>query len=116
MRKAVALFAVVLLAGVSFYLYAADGPAKESKPMAGGTVKVRLMQADGTLSEPVEVPKVVKTDEEWKKVLTPEQFRVVRSSGTERPFCGALLDNKKDGVYACVACGLPLFASNSKFN
>ncbi|MDP2054836.1 MAG: peptide-methionine (R)-S-oxide reductase MsrB, partial [Acidobacteriota bacterium] len=46
---------------------------------------------------------------------TPEEFAVARAHGTERPFCGTLLDNKRSGVYSCVCCGLPLFSSNAKF-
>ncbi len=52
----------------------------------------------------------------WRKRLTPEQFEVLRSSGTERAFCGNLLDNKLEGVYTCAGCGLPLFSSDSKFH
>jgi peptide methionine sulfoxide reductase msrA/msrB len=62
------------------------------------------------------MPKVVKTDEQWRAQLTKEQFEIARAKGTERAFCGTLLDNKKEGVYSCVCCGLPLFASDSKFN
>jgi methionine-R-sulfoxide reductase len=79
-------------------------------------VKVYVFNADGELVGPVEQEKVVKTDAEWRARLTPEQYRVTRNSGTERPFCGTLLDNKKVGVYTCVCCGLPLFASDAKFN
>lgn len=50
------------------------------------------------------------------KKLTPEQYKITQKSGTEAAFCGTLLDNKKDGVYCCVVCGLPLFSSESKFN
>lgn len=53
---------------------------------------------------------------ELAKKLDPEAFRITQSAATERPFCGMLLDNKKDGVYACVVCGLPLFSSEHKFN
>lgn len=53
---------------------------------------------------------------ELAKRLDPEAFRVTQSAGTERPFCGTLLDNKKEGVYVCVVCGLPLFSSEHKFN
>jgi peptide-methionine (R)-S-oxide reductase len=59
---------------------------------------------------------VIKTDAEWAAMLTPEQFRVTRGKGTERPFCGTLLDNKKSGTYHCLCCDLPLFSSNSKFD
>ena len=65
---------------------------------------------------PVELPRVEKTDREWQVQLTPAQYQVARGKGTERPFCGTLLDNKKTGVYRCVCCGLPLFASNAKFD
>lgn len=55
------------------------------------------------------------SDEEWRKVLTPVEFRVLRQAGTERAFTGDLLNNKKDGVYVCAGCGLPLFDSKTKF-
>jgi methionine-R-sulfoxide reductase len=62
------------------------------------------------------MPKVVKTEEEWRKLLPPETYAVTRESGTERAFCGAFYDHKKDGIYLCVCCDLPLFASNTKFD
>lgn len=77
---------------------------------------VRVFNARGELTGPVEMPKVVKPDAEWRAQLTPEQFEVARGKGTERPFCGTLLDNKREGVYTCICCGLPLFASDSKFD
>ena len=79
-------------------------------------MKVKIFNRDGRLVGPVEVGKVIKTDEEWAAQLTPAQLRVARGKDTERPFCGTLLDNKRPGVYACVCCRLPLFASGSKFN
>ncbi len=79
-------------------------------------MKVMLINRNGQLVGPVEVAAVVKTDEQWRAQLTPQQFAVARGKGTERPFCGTLLDNKKNGIYACVCCKLPLFASNAKFN
>jgi peptide methionine sulfoxide reductase msrA/msrB len=87
-----------------------------SEPADGGTVKVRLMGENGQLTEPMEVPKVVRTDAEWKKQLTDEQFRITRGSGTETAFCGAFYDNHKTGIYHCICCNLPLFASNAKFD
>jgi methionine-R-sulfoxide reductase len=48
--------------------------------------------------------------------LSPEEYRITQKAGTEAPFCGTLLDNHKEGIYVCVVCGLPLFASSDKFN
>jgi methionine-R-sulfoxide reductase len=78
--------------------------------------RVRLFNESGQLTGPVDVPKVEKPDAEWRRQLTPEQFVVARGKGTERPFCGTLLDNKRTGVYACICCRLPLFGSRQKFN
>ena len=58
---------------------------------------------------------ISKTDEEWKKILTPEQFRVCRKKDTERPFTGKYNDCKENGMYKCSCCGNDLFESNSKF-
>jgi peptide-methionine (R)-S-oxide reductase len=58
---------------------------------------------------------VVKTDAEWRKMLTPIQFDVTRKQGTERPYTGATWDNHAAGIYNCVCCDLPLFSSDTKF-
>lgn len=79
-------------------------------------VNVHVFDQLGELVGPIEAPKLELSDAEWQKRLTPEQFKVARAKGTERPFCGTLLDNKKLGVYSCVCCGLPLYSSDSKFN
>jgi peptide-methionine (R)-S-oxide reductase len=59
---------------------------------------------------------VVKTDEEWRKQLTPEQYNVLRKKGTERAFTGKYCDNHERGVYRCAACGQILFFSDAKFD
>jgi methionine-R-sulfoxide reductase len=131
---------ICLLAGIAFGLLivgctdssstsdsSVTGSAGIQPPMIGTTVpanssakenhvKVHVFNQQGQLIGPVNSSRVVKTDAEWKAQLTSEQFQIARGKGTERPFCGTLLDNKKEGVYACICCDLPLFSSNAKFN
>jgi peptide-methionine (R)-S-oxide reductase len=60
--------------------------------------------------------KIEKSEEEWQDRLTPEQYRITRMKGTERPFSGEYNDNKAEGVYRCVACDAPLFSSDTKYD
>jgi peptide-methionine (R)-S-oxide reductase len=59
--------------------------------------------------------KIQKTEEEWQKELTPEQFQVCRMKGTERPFTGEYYQSKEPGIYKCVACGNELFDADTKY-
>src|SRR5436305_3962000 len=93
-----------------------SGTPTKKEGAAVKNVKVKVFNKNGELVGPIEMPKVVKTDAEWKKQLTDEQYRIARGKGTERAFCGNLLDNHLKGVYSCICCGLPLFSSDSKFN
>jgi peptide-methionine (R)-S-oxide reductase len=67
------------------------------------------------MAEAENFAKIHKTEEEWRALLTPEQFHVMREKGTDPPFMGALLNNHEDGVYHCAACDAPLFTSDKKF-
>lgn len=60
--------------------------------------------------------KLVLTDAEWKKRLTPAQYTILRGKGTERAFCGLFWDNHENGTYSCAGCGLPLFDFHAKFD
>jgi peptide-methionine (R)-S-oxide reductase len=65
---------------------------------------------------PNPAPTVTKSDDEWKKQLTPEQFHVARQHGTERPFSSPLNREKRPGLFKCVCCGASLFSSSTKFD
>jgi len=60
--------------------------------------------------------KIVKSNEEWKKILAPDVYHVTREGGTEIPFTGELLHNKENGMYTCSNCGAELFSSDAKFD
>jgi len=62
------------------------------------------------------VEKIKKSEDEWRQILSSEQYRILREKGTERPFTGKLLHNEKNGTYVCGACGNPLFSSDTKFD
>src|SRR5262245_61129737 len=88
--------AVLVVGGVLFWFWRQSGGIGERAGDAG--------------------PRVVKSDAEWRELLTEEEFRVTRRKGTEKPFAGRYWDTKTDGVYHCVCCGLPLFDSAAKYD
>ena len=67
-------------------------------------------------TDTVKTGNAVKSDEEWRKTLTPEEFRVTRQHGTERAFSHPYAQEKRDGMYRCVCCGAPLFNSEAKYD
>jgi peptide-methionine (R)-S-oxide reductase len=89
-----------------------DDAASDKAPAAGD----KATSADRDVNDDDETPKkVVKTDAEWKKILTPLQFRVTRKKSTEVAGTGIYAKSKKDGIYRCICCGQPLFDSKTKF-
>jgi peptide methionine sulfoxide reductase msrA/msrB len=110
------IFLVAAGCGGAMDAAAATKPRPRAKEKTMSYVRVRVIDADGKLSGPLEVPAVVLSDAEWRQRLTPEQYRITRSKNTEAAFCGGLLDNKEPGMYVCVGCNLPLFESKAKFH
>jgi len=62
------------------------------------------------------VQKITRTQEEWRRLLTPEQYRILREHGTEPAFTGKYWNHKEPGIYRCAGCGLPLFSSEAKYD
>jgi peptide-methionine (R)-S-oxide reductase len=78
---------------------------------------VQLVKSDEfATSSPKREDKVVLTEAQWRKKLTPEQYDILRAKGTEPAFCGVNLDQKGEGTYYCVGCNLPLFEAVTKYN
>jgi peptide-methionine (R)-S-oxide reductase len=94
-----------IAAGAGSLLYALSVQRTEAQVIKAGKVKT---------DSPF--PKVVRTDEEWKKILTPEQFYVTRQKGTEAPYSSPLNKVHDKGIFACVCCDLSLFSSKQKFD
>jgi peptide-methionine (R)-S-oxide reductase len=84
--------------------------------VAGLLFAVRYQAAPVQRTGEAKKERVMKSDEEWQKILTPEQFRVTRRKGTERAFSGQYANTKDDGIYTCVCCGQPLFDAKAKYD
>ena len=106
----------MLAAGLLLTLTACDQPAAAPAASAAQSATPTATNAIVATSTWNMKDKIVKTDAEWQKELTPEEFRVLRKQGTERAFTGALWNNKESGIYTCAACGLPLFDSQHKYD
>jgi len=101
-----------LLSPVALAVAACARGADASKP---ASVVIENFSAAGKSQGKVTVPRIVKTDDEWRKQLTPDSFAVTRHEGTERPYSGKYNDNHEDGVYRCICCETALFDSKTKF-
>jgi peptide-methionine (R)-S-oxide reductase len=99
----------ILLVGIYSVLAISESPPPT---MSAGQIKVYSVDQKRF----VMTDKVKKSEEEWKKQLSPEEYHVTRQKGTERAFTGKYWNNHEKGVYRCVACGNDLFSSNTKFD
>ena len=99
-------------AGLGLASQQAENNQQDSAGSADGSGESAQPDPADDVSAEMELPK---TDQEWRKILTEEQFYVTRQHGTERPFENAYWDNTKSGIYRCVCCGLPLFDSQTKY-
>jgi peptide-methionine (R)-S-oxide reductase len=88
----------------------------ESGTAQPGATQLRGETGMSGSADPNAEGKIVRTDEEWRSRLTPEQYRITRQAGTEPAFTGVYWDHKQDGVYRCVCCDQPLFRSTAKFD
>lgn len=107
------LWALVALAAVfigACFSHGQTGGGQDTRPLPPEMKLGYLMES------PKRDDKVVRTDEEWKKLLTAEQYRILRNHGTETPFCSPLVDVKERGSFHCVGCDLELFKTDAKFN
>lgn len=92
-----------------FYIYSFFSCHSNTGEMTETQINTKAVSMEDTITP------ILKSDEEWRKVLTKEQYEVIRNHGTEKAFTGELLNIKEQGVYKCAACGLELFSSETKF-
>ena len=93
--------------------------AFSSLPLVSAGTRQRPKRNGGNRGSSVKskgINKVIKTNEEWKRILTPEQYDVARQKGTEAPFSSPLNEVHEQGIFECVACALPVFSSKAKFD
>ena len=116
MKKYTKIAAIALVAfGFMACMQAKKSQATSSTEIASNDTNTAVQQAGLSLND-TSLKKVEKTDAEWKKELTDNQYYILRKKGTERPFQNEFNENHKKGHYFCAACKLPLFSSEAKFN
>lgn len=93
----------------------ADSP-QEASSDTPETAQQKIPLYDTQKGRIVMEERIVKTDQEWSQILSPESFRVTRQRGTEKPFAGKYHTYKEKGIYRCICCGTDLFSSHTKFD
>ncbi|TYP92174.1 peptide-methionine (R)-S-oxide reductase [Fodinibius salinus] len=88
---------------------------KTSNTQSAKSASMSISTASGVVPDTIEIEKVEKSEAEWKEILTDKEYHILREEGTEPPHSSPLLDIKKDGIFYCAACGLPLFRTKTKF-
>jgi peptide-methionine (R)-S-oxide reductase len=101
---------------ISLFWPVALGHSEERQMMKTESITSQQANKPDAQNAPNPLDKVVRTDEEWRKILTPEQYNIIRKKGTEPPFTGKYHHSKAHGTYRCVGCGLALFSSDAKFD
>jgi len=106
------------IAGFALWHYNKPAPTEASAVPSGPPKQVVIVDFTdaGVRTETVTVPKIQKTEAEWKAMLSAESFEVTRQAGTEAPFTGALLNEHDKGVFRCICCDTALFNSDTKFD
>lgn len=110
------LGAVSAFSGLAFA--ACENKAMTADGNSGNNAAANTTNENSAVAADSDLPfkKVVKTDAEWKRLLTPEQYRVARQAGTEAPYSSPLNEIHDEGTFACVCCDLPVFSSKTKFD
>jgi peptide-methionine (R)-S-oxide reductase len=103
--------------GILLFLMSACSKGPDDLTQGGQVMKPPpKFECTGCETQAIPESELPKTEGEWKKKLTPEQFFILRQRGTERPYTGAYLHHKEDGIYACAGCGQTLYDSKTKYD
>ncbi|HUI79299.1 MAG TPA: peptide-methionine (R)-S-oxide reductase MsrB [Bryobacteraceae bacterium] len=117
MERRALLIMPFAFAGLWAALYRKQRPLPDARQAGSGPdVELAIFADNGERRETIQVTKIVKSDAEWQKELSPEEFAVARKKGTERAFTGRYWNNHEAGIYRCVCCGTALFRSDEKFD
>jgi peptide-methionine (R)-S-oxide reductase len=119
MRRAFIFGGATVVSGLAFFALR-RGTVPPAVPLAAdqgpSEVTIALIGADGTKTGTQTVPRLIRSDAEWRRILSRDAYWVMRHADTERPFTGALLHEERSGIFRCAACDLPLFSSRAKFD